>query len=166
MASKAALSVEEYLRTSFPGVDPEYCDGEIVERSFPDYLHGKIQLNFGAFFKPYRKTLNLYAGSEVRLPIRLGRFIIPDAAVFWPIEPLNSPPHERPLIVVEILSPDDRMSDVRAKLQEYTDWGVPHIWLVDPATRSLFICKDGLHEVPSLHIPEVNLTVTPADIFD
>jgi Uma2 family endonuclease len=166
MATKAALSVEEYLRTSFPGVDPEYRDGEIVERSLPDYSHGKIQVNIGAFFKAHRKILNLFPGSEVRLPIRPGRFIIPDVTVFWPHEPPASPPKERPLIVIEILSPDDRMSDVRVKLQEYTDWGVPHIWLVDPATRSLYSCTDGLHEVQTFHLPEVNLTVTPADIFD
>ena len=39
MGSKAALPVEEYLHTSFPDLDKEYRDGELVERSLPDYLH-------------------------------------------------------------------------------------------------------------------------------
>lgn len=43
MESKAALPVEEYLRTSFPDLDKEYRDGELVERSLPDYLHSKTQ---------------------------------------------------------------------------------------------------------------------------
>ncbi len=166
MAIKAALSAEEYLRTSFPGVDPEYRDGEIMERSLPTLDHGTTQGSLYSFFKPYRNSHLLFPTVETRLLLRVGRYIIPDVCVFHPMKPSGEVPEIRPLIAIEILSPDDRMSDVRAKLQEYTDWGVPHIWLVDPATRSLYICKDGLHEVPSFHIPEVNLTVTPAGIFD
>jgi Uma2 family endonuclease len=42
-AKKLGVSVEEYLHTSFPDLDREYEDGELVERSLPDYLHGKVQ---------------------------------------------------------------------------------------------------------------------------
>lgn len=35
MASKASLSEEEYLRTSYSGVDREFRDGDLVERSVP-----------------------------------------------------------------------------------------------------------------------------------
>jgi Uma2 family endonuclease len=41
MSARTGLSVEEYLHTSFPDLDREYRDGELVERSLPDYLHGK-----------------------------------------------------------------------------------------------------------------------------
>jgi hypothetical protein len=50
MGTKTAVSVEEYLHTSFPGVDPEYRDGELTERAPPDYLHGRTQALVGAFF--------------------------------------------------------------------------------------------------------------------
>jgi hypothetical protein len=30
------IAVEQYLHSSFPGLDREYRDGEIVERSLPD----------------------------------------------------------------------------------------------------------------------------------
>ena len=43
MESKAALPVEEYLRTSFPDLDKEYQDGELVERSLPDYNIRKLK---------------------------------------------------------------------------------------------------------------------------
>jgi Uma2 family endonuclease len=36
-------------------------------------------------------------------------------------------PDTPPLIVVEILSPDDRLTEVREKLEEYRAWGVPHV---------------------------------------
>jgi Uma2 family endonuclease len=35
------MSVEEYLHTSFPDLDKEYWDGELVERALPERLHEK-----------------------------------------------------------------------------------------------------------------------------
>ena len=43
MGAKSALSVEQYLHTSFPDLDKEYRDGELVERSLPTYRHGKTK---------------------------------------------------------------------------------------------------------------------------
>lgn len=40
MDASAGVSVDEYLHTSFPDLDREYRDGELVERTLPDYLHG------------------------------------------------------------------------------------------------------------------------------
>jgi Uma2 family endonuclease len=41
--TKTLMTAEEYLRTSFEGVDREYVDREIVERPMPTYDHGEIQ---------------------------------------------------------------------------------------------------------------------------
>jgi Uma2 family endonuclease len=166
MPAKAALSEEEYLRTSFPGIDPEYRDGELVVRSMPDYIHGKTQLDFGAFLKSHRRERKLFASSEARLRVRPGRVMLSDVAVFWPNEPPARFPDTPPLIAIEILSEDDRLTEVRDKLQEYLDWGVPHVWLVDPVQKRFYVCRDGLHEVRSFAIPEVSLEVIPSDIFD
>ena len=38
MGARAGISVDEYLHTSFPDLDREYRDGELVERSVPDYI--------------------------------------------------------------------------------------------------------------------------------
>jgi len=43
-----------------------------------------------------------------------------------------------PDLVVEILSPNDRWSEVTQKLREYFDVGVRLVWVVDPAARSVF----------------------------
>ncbi|MBS1825091.1 MAG: Uma2 family endonuclease [Acidobacteria bacterium] len=58
------------------------------------------------------------------------------------------------------------LAEVRNKLQEYADWGVAHVWLIDPHMKRLYLCRDGLHEVPSYQLPEIKLSVTPADLFD
>jgi len=51
MGAKAGISVDEYLHTSFPDLDREYRDGELVERSVPDYLHGRTQALLLVFFE-------------------------------------------------------------------------------------------------------------------
>src|SRR5262245_56007096 len=118
MGAKAVVPESEYLRTSFPELDREYRDGELVERSVPDYLHGKTQLLLAAFFAVLRKQFSLFPCVETRMKIREGRYLIPDVAVFWQQEPPNVP-DTPPLIAIEILSPDDRLTEVREKLEEY-----------------------------------------------
>ncbi len=165
MGVLAGVSVEEYLHSSFPGVDREYRDGTLVERSMPDYLHGKTQALLIALFMTLRRTLSLYPCAETRMMLRSGRFLIPDVAVFHRVEP-GLVPDTPPLIAVEILSPSDRLAEVREKLEEYKAWGVPHIWLVDPHSRRLYSCGEGLREVSFFKVGELDIEVTPEQIFE
>jgi Uma2 family endonuclease len=43
-----------------------------------------------------------------------------------------------PELVVEIMSPNDRWSNVMQKLSEYFDIGVRLVWIVDPKTASIY----------------------------
>jgi Uma2 family endonuclease len=58
------------------------------------------------------------------------------------------------------------MAAVREKLEEYRAWGVQHVWLVDPYQRRLYTCDAGLAEVGSFRVPELDLDITPAEIFE
>jgi Uma2 family endonuclease len=166
MDAKTAVSVEEYLHTSFPDLDQEYRDGELVERTLPDTLHSMTQGALCVFFGVRRKELSVYACPELRLKVRERLYRIPDIAVFHPTLPTAGVPDTPPLIAIEILSPDDRLAAVREKLEEYHRWGVKHVWLVDPHQRRMYICNGGLREVTSLRLPELNLELTPGDIFE
>jgi Uma2 family endonuclease len=69
-------------------------------------------------------------------------------------------------VTVEILSPDDRMAEVRRKLEDYLTWGVTHVWLIDPEWRRFYVCSaPGLAEVTVLEIPEIGFRLTPPDLF-
>jgi Uma2 family endonuclease len=48
-----------------------------------------------------------------------------------------------PDLAVEILSPDDRVSDVEEKVADYLDGGTRLVWLVDPARRSVTVRRSG-----------------------
>lgn len=165
MGAKTAISLERYMHTSFPDVDREYRDGEIVERSLPDYLHGRVQGAMFAFFWALRSELALFPCVETRMRLRSNLVLIPDVAVFYPNEPARVP-DTPPLLIAEVLSLDDRLTAVREKLEEYKAWGVPHVWLVDPHAKRMYICDQGLMEVASLLIPELGLEVLPERIFE
>ncbi len=160
-----AISVEQYLHTSFPDLDREYRHGELQERSLPDYLHGKTQAVLVALFLALRARFPLFPCVETRMRLRQNLLLIPNVAVFHPLEPPLLP-ERPPLVAIEVLSPDDRMTEVRAKLDEYGAWGVAHVWLVDPHGRRLYSCDSGLAEVPSLRVPELDIELTPSQIFE
>ena len=99
------------------------------------------------------------------MKIRTGRYAIPDLAVFSPVEP-PPVPETPPLVAIEIPSRDDRLTEVRDKLEEYKAWGVAHVWLVDPHSRRMYTCETGLVETQSLKISELGVEITGADIFE
>jgi Uma2 family endonuclease len=71
----------------------------------------------------------------------------PDVA-FWSIARQPEMPEGYflipPDIAVEVLSPDDRRKDVRAKIKEYLFYSVPLVWLVDPETRTVLVYKGSI----------------------
>jgi Uma2 family endonuclease len=131
MGIKAALPVAEYLRTSFPDLDKEYRDGELVERSLPDYLHSKTQGFLIALFVALRKTFPVFVCPELRVQVRPGLIRISDVSVYYPNEPQERVPATPPFVAIEVLSPDDRMANVQNKLDEYRTWGfLTSGWLI------------------------------------
>jgi Uma2 family endonuclease len=82
-------------------------------------------------------------------------------------------PRLAPDLVVEVLSPTDRATDVLAKVATYQEAGVPLIWLVDPEVQTVTVLATNLAPV-TLHsgdaldggnmLPDLQIAV--ADIFD
>jgi len=46
-----------------------------------------------------------------------------------------------PDLAVEVLGPDERVSDYEGKVAEYLSWGVRLVWLVDPNTRTVTVVR-------------------------
>ena len=168
MSVKAGVSAEEYLHTSYPDLDREYRDGRIVERGPADYLHSRAHASVGVFFEALRKKFSFYTCLELRLKLRAGLYLIPDVCVFQNPPPLGDGlvPDTPPFVVIEIFSRTDRMNDVEEKLSTFKNWGVTHVWLVNPYSKRMFVYEQGLVETPALPIPEFGLQLTPDDAFD
>jgi len=167
MAGKTLVTVEEYLHSSFDGPEPDFVDGEIVERHLGSFPHFKAQERVLEFFRSLRASHSLFGYPEVTLKISPKRYRVADVAVFGSYPMGDTYPTDPPLFAIEIVSNDDRHRDIIAKLADYHAWGVKHIWSVDPWTRKLFIYDDGgYHEVRAYELPEFSATLSPAEIFE
>ena len=159
MGVRTLIPEEEYLSTSFEH-EPDYVDGEVVERGVPDNDHSSAQFEFGFILGSVANQFSLYVRPELRLRVRPGRYRIADVAVFAGQKPTGKVPTEIPLIVVEIVSPDDRHETLIQKLEDYSEYGIPHIWVVDPGLRRLYVFRDGaLLPVAEFELPQYGLRI-------
>ncbi len=151
---------------SFDGLDREYVRGEIRERSTPNNLHSKTQSRLTGIFENLARQQPVHSRPELRVRVAPKVFRVTDLSLFVGEEPQDTVPAVAPLIVVEIVSPDDRWSELAEKLQEYWKWGVTHVWSVDPQMRKLYAFDGaGLHEISRFTAPELALELTPEQIF-
>jgi len=167
MPSVAALSIDDYLAEYSDGHPPEYVDGRLVERPMTQFPHSTAQMNLSGIFYNLKKLHPIFPATEIHLRMPHNRVRIPDFAVFYPDKPLDDIPTIAPYLVAEIVSPHDSHSELMAKLEEYRGWGIRHIWVIDPAVRSLATYADaGLRRCERLTVPEFELSITPQDLFD
>lgn len=142
MAAAAQITIEEYLRTPFHP-DAEYVNGVIEERNGGEYDHSVVQWAILDWFRRHDKQWQTRTLQEQRTRLKTGNVRIPDVAIWArsvPIEPVFS---HSPLVVVEVLSPEDRQSRLHARIEDYREAGVTHIWVVDPSRRLGWDCSDG-----------------------
>ncbi len=163
MAAHTVMSVEEYLHTSFEGCDCEYLDGEIVERNMGNAKHGRLQFRIAKLIDQFATALKLTIIPEIRIRISPTRYRIPDVGIWVGEDPGMEIPATPPFLVIEILSPEDRMVRMQPKIGEYLSIGVQWIWVIDPEEKKA-ICysqnnpagslSDVLHtEDPKIAIP-------------
>lgn len=159
------ISVEEYLRTDYQP-NCEYIDGVLRQKPMPTRKHGVIQARIARLLS--EGFPDFEAGSEITVRIRAEKYLVPDLIAQrrdhiqdpYPTEPVH--------LCIEILSPDDRLSEVLAKCEDYHDWGVETTWIVDPETRRAWEYRKGhqLSEVPaagSLHAESIEIPL--AEVF-
>ena len=164
MATKPQIQAEEYLHMSFEH-DAEFIHGELVERAMPDEIHSAIQFFLLMRFGTLVHSHPVYPRSELRVRVAPDTYRIPDVAVFAGAHPPPIP-DKPPLVIVEIVSRDDRHLDLMQKLEEYRQWGVAHIWVVNPATKGFAVYTEfGLQNVSCLNLPGYPLELTPAELF-
>jgi len=142
MAISAQVPVEEYLRTSYDP-DCEYVDGEVLERNVGEKNHSKIQARLVAFLLAHAGEFGTFSLPEWRMCIAPGRYRIPDVLIVAGPEPDEKVLTTPPLVCVEILSPEDRVSRMQNKIAEYLAFGVRYVWVLDPETKEAFVYTSG-----------------------
>jgi Uma2 family endonuclease len=73
---------------------------------------------------------------------------------------------EPPLLVIEVLSPDDSYSDTQERARDYRQMGVEMVWIVDPKTLTGRMCSGAQWtEARRLEVPGTPLFVYLDEIF-
>lgn len=164
MATVLRIPLNNYLDTVYRP-DREYVDGEIRERNVGKWEHARVQWLLAAWFFNHEKEWGIAGSAEQRVRVSENRVRVPDLVVLAPgaqQDVLTSPP----LLVIEILSPEDSYSDTQERASDYRNMGVETVWIVDPKTRSGRMCS-GAEWIESsrLEVKGMPLFVDLPEIF-
>ena len=169
MATTAHIPVTEYLKTMYRP-DCDYVEGEVLERNWGDMPHALVQKAVAIIFHINRQAWRTRSAISLRLKISPIRYRVADVCVLNASEPIVPIPFKPPLLCVEVLSPEDRLQLMVARVQDYRTMGVQHIWIIDPATRECWTIDSEGGALPMLDdaftIPGTPVRVAIADIFE
>lgn len=136
MATKVLMTVDEYRHARFDGADRDFVDGEVIERNMGELPHARVQGELFHRIRLVAERLGLQVLPEIRIQVSATRFRVADIAVWRAGDIGRQVPTVAPFLVVEILSPEDRLVRLQPKIQEYLAHGVEWIWVIDPDDRS------------------------------
>jgi Uma2 family endonuclease len=167
MATSVLIPVSEYLRTSY-SPDCDYVDGEVQERNLGESDHSDLQGQLLDLLRTPANKVYVRANPEIRVQVGPTRFRVPDVCIRRVPALREQIIRQPPLLCIEILSPEDRVSRTREKIRDYLDMGVIEVWVVDPAARSVMICAGATmveQTAGVLKVPETPITLSLEDIF-
>jgi len=164
MATILHIPLDQYLGKSYRP-DREFVDGEIRERNVGKWEHARVQWLLALWFGTYEKEWGITGSTEQRVRVSESRIRVPDLVVLT----AGAQPDvivDPPLLIIEILSPDDTYSDTQERAQDYRTMGVETVWIIDPKTRTGRTCV-GVEWIESsrLEVKGTPLYVNLAEIF-
>src|SRR5262249_46613344 len=134
----------------------ELEEGAPVEMPSPGELHGVICGLIAHLLWAYvfRRGAGYVCGNDTGLLVRQGPDTIrgPDVMLFGETRRLEGLSRKFatgiPLLVVEVLSPNDQTSKVNIRISQYLERGVRLVWLVDPEARLVTVYQPNtFHKV-------------------
>ena len=158
------VTAEELERLPDDDYRYELVAGRVIRMSPVGYLHGKVVAKLFFLLMRHVRAEDLGAvvtevgftlasdPDTVRAPdvafIARHRIPSPEPRGFW-----KGPPD----VAIEVLSPDDRLTEVRAKIEEYLAHGVRAVVIVDPDDSSVAVHRASRGVVTLYARDELNL---------
>jgi Uma2 family endonuclease len=131
----------------------ELLEGQLVEMSPVGPEHGRVVLQLGSLLRQHLQGRRFgVVGTEIGFKLTSNPDTVrgPDLAF---IRQDRLPSVRRhgfvdgpPDLAIEVLSPDDRPGEMRAKIDEYLTRGVPLVVIVDPDERMVTLHPRGAPE--------------------
>ena len=128
----------------------ELVEGELIRMAPTGGEHGVLTVRIGRILDEYVEAhdLGICSGAEtgfilqrapdsVRAPDAafIAKARIPETGIpktYWPCAPD---------LAVEVTSPSDRFSAVQTKIAEYFSAGTRLVWVIEPATRTVYVYR-------------------------
>jgi Uma2 family endonuclease len=166
MATSTLVPLGEYLETSYRP-DRDWIDGEVKERNMGEGQHAAVQGFFIGLFRERRMEWGIRVLPEQRVQTSAQHYRIPDVCVTHRSAPFEAIVRTPPLLCIEILSRDDRMSEMQERVDDYLGMGVEIVWLVDPRRRKAFAADaHGLQEMQAeLTVPGTAIRIPVTEVF-
>lgn len=146
------MTADELLAMPNDGIRRELVAGELREMTPAGWQHGRIAGTIASELGPYVRKHGLGAMATAEASFRLSAdpdtvrvpdvsFVrrerldaVGDTAGYWP---------GAPDLAVEVISPNDRYSEVKAKVREYLAAGTRMVVVVDPDDRTVTVHRPG-----------------------
>jgi len=141
-ATQAPISVSEYLHTSYRP-DCDYVDGVVEERNLGELEHSLLQRGLMRWFLQHEHEWRVVACPELRVQVTPTRFRVADICVLSVSAPRERVIQTPPVAIIEILSPEDRVSRYLVRLEDYRRMGIRNLWVIDAAERRGFDFSSG-----------------------
>lgn len=161
------VTVEEYLSTVFEH-DCEYVDGVIEERDLGEFEHAYVQGILIGLFLKNREQWGVYPLPEQRVQTQKRHFRVPDVTILRRGSKREGILTHPPLLVIEVQSPDIPLRKTELKAMEYIQFGIEHVWVIDPYARVAYRgTENGLELVRTgeLTIAGTPIRVIPGELF-
>ena len=136
----------------------ELENGELIQMASESILNQRIVMFLIAFLISQGFSFNrLYTKVEIAVTSRMVGVRVPDLIIFseelakamrGASRSLITPDMPPPMLVVEVVSPNQEKRDYRYKRSEYASRGIPEYWIVDPLLGKVTILEwiEGLYE--------------------
>jgi len=165
VGTSTSIPLSEYLSTSYQP-DREWVDGELRERNMGEGAHSIVQAFLIGLFRQYRQEWQVRVHPEQRVQTSFQHYRVPDLCLVRANEPLERVMTKPPMLCVEILSWNDRMTELDERVEDYLSMGVPVVWIIDPRRRKAFLADfNGRRSVSVLGVAGTLIQVPVQDIF-
>jgi Uma2 family endonuclease len=167
LAIAPAISLEEYLHSVYEP-DMDFVDGVLEDRNVGEFDHARIQRALLLALAQGENAGGYFVIQETRMQVSPTRFRVPDTCLIPSNDLPNRIIRNPPLLCIEVLSPEDRMTRLQRRCKDYLDMGVPEVWLFDPGPRVAYVMRGETtteHRAGSLKLESLGLDINLADIF-
>ncbi len=130
----------------------EIIDGEIVEMTPTGFEHGDLEGKFFIFLYNKLKNKGFASVGEVGILISKKPLRIRGAdIVYISKKKVKEKPkgilEVAPDLIIEIISPNNTVSEISEKIEDYFKIDVPKVILIEPTTQKVFVYQNGEKDI-------------------